>query len=298
MNTTIIRVLCLLVMYVVPSYTARAQDDSLFNELDTMVVVDRQEVIAAFKSTRVILAPSIERVKNSQLHFRISHLFARINSGYRNLFGLDQLVNMNLIFDYGLTDNIQIGLSRSNKIDKTIMPNIKVSLMRQSTGKKSFPVSVSYFANIDWKTNKYLPKERNDDFLGRLDYVNMLLLGRKFSSDLSLQLSPFFIHRNLTEDPSDPNNLYGIGFSGRYMLNDHVSSNFEYFYNYPSAETVRLNRNALSLGFDIETGGHVFQLFFTNAQALYPGRFLLNKNENFFKGNIQFGFSILREFNL
>ena len=298
MNTRFIHILCLLIMYAGPHFTVSAQDDSIFNELDTMTEIDRQEVIAAFKSTRVILAPSIERVKNDQLHFRISHLFARLNSGYRNLFGLDQLVNMNLIFDYGLTDNIQIGLSRSNKIDKTLMPNIKVSLMRQTTGKKPFPLSVSYYASLDWKTNRYSLKDRNDDFLGRLDYVNMLLLGRKFNSDLSLQLSPFFIHRNLTEDPSEPNNLYGIGFSGRYMLNDHVSSNFEYFYNYPSAKTVQLSKNALSLGFDIETGGHVFQLFFSNAQALYPGRFLRNQNENFFKGNIQFGFSILREFNL
>ncbi|HXI01185.1 MAG TPA: DUF5777 family beta-barrel protein [Sphingobacteriaceae bacterium] len=291
-------ILCLFIIYAWPNYTARAQDDSLFNELDTMVEIDRQEVIAAFKSTRVILAPSIERVKNNQLHFRISHLFFRINSGYRNLFGLDQLVNMNLIFDYGLTDDIQIGLSRSNKIDKTLMPNMKISLARQSTGKKPFPLYVSYFGSLDWKTNRYSDKERNDNFLGRLDYVNMLLLGRKFNSHLSLQLSPFFIHRNLTEALSEPNNLYGVGFSGRYMLNDHVSTNFEYFYNYPSVKTIQLSKNPLSLGFDIETGGHVFQLFFSNAQALYPGRFLLNQNDNFFKGNIQFGFSILREFNL
>lgn len=288
----------LLIISAIPFCSARAQDDDIFNELESMNEVQKQEVIAAFKSTRVILAPSIERVKKNQLHFRVSHLFSSVTSGYRNLFGLDQLVNMNLSLDYGLNDNIQLGLSRSNKVDKTLMPNIKISLVRQSTGKKSFPLYISYFGNIDWKTNTYAHQPRNDYFPGRLDYVNMFLIGRKFNKNLSIQLSPSYIHRNLTENPAEPNDLYGLGYSGRYMLNDHISFNWEYFYIYPSAKSIRAKNNPISLGFDIETGGHVFQLFFSNAQALHPGKFLINQNESFLGGNIQFGFSILREFNL
>jgi hypothetical protein len=279
-------------------FSASAQDDALFDELEAMTESEKTEVIAAFKSTRVILAPSIERVQKKQLHFRVSHLFSPISLGYRELFGLDQLVNMNLSLEYGLNNNVQLGLARSNKADKTLMPNIKVSLIRQSRGKNAFPFYVSYFGNLDWKTNTYSSQAQNDYFVGRLDYVNMLLIARKFSQKLSIQLSPGWLHRNLTSNPSEPNDLYSLGFSGRYMFNDHMSVNWEYFYTYPTSEAVKAINNPLSLGVDIETGGHVFQLYFSNASALHPGKFLMNQNQSFFDGTIQFGFSIMREFNL
>lgn len=290
---------CFLLFLILLSFaSSKSQEYPILEELDALAENKRREVLATFKSTKVILAPSIERVKRKQLHFRVSHLFSYVTSGYRNLFGLDQLVNMNLSFDYGLTDRIQVGLARSNKPDKTIMPNIKVSLIRQSRGGSSFPVSVSYFGNIDYKTNKYFLKERNQYFVGRLDYVNMLLFGRKFNNKLSVQLSPSWVHRNLTENSSEPNDLFSLGFSGRYMLNDHISFNWEYFHTYPYSDLIRSANDPVSLGFDIETGGHVFQLYFSNAQALHPGKFLINQNENFFRGKMQFGFSILREFSL
>lgn len=292
----LISILSILIAFVTSS--AYAQENPIFDELESMEEPKKQEVIATFKSTRVILAPSIERVKKKQLHFRVSHLFSRVTTGYRDLFGLDQLVNMNLSLDYGLSDKVQLGLGRSNKADKTLMPNIKVSLIRQSKGKSASPVSLSYFGGIDWKTNRYFLKDRNRDFLGRLDYVNMILIGRKFNKNLSMQITPSWVHRNLTEDPTEPNDIYSIGFSGRYMLNDHISFNWEYFHAAPTSRFIKLENNPLSLGFDIETGGHVFQLYFSNALALHPGKFLINQNESFFKGNIQFGFSILREFNL
>lgn len=278
-------------------FSANAQDDAIFEELESMTEVKKQDVIAAFKSTRVILAPSIERVQKKQLHFRVSHLFSPVSSGYKNLFGLDELVNMNLSLDYGLNNYIQVGLARSNKVDKTLMPNVKVSLLRQATGKKAFPFYVSYVGNIDWRTTTYSSPAINDYFIGRLDYVNMFLIARKVNQNLSLQLTPTWVHRNLTSNPSDPNDLYALGFSGRYMFNGHMSFNWEYFYAYPSSKIMETKKNPLSVGVDIETGGHVFQLYFSNANALHPGKFLINQNEPFFDGNIGFGFSIMREFN-
>jgi hypothetical protein len=278
--------------------SASAQEGSILDELESMTEPEKQDVLAAFKSTRVILAPSIERVQEKQLHFRVSHLFSPVSLGYGELFGLDQLVNMNLSLEYGINNRVQVGLARSNKADKTLMPTIKVSLLRQSTGKNAFPFYVSYFGNIDWKTNTYSSSAQNDYFVGRLDYVNMLLLARKFNQRLSVQLSPAWLHRNLTSNPSEPNDLYALGLSGRYMFNDHMSFNWEYFYTLPTSEAVQAKNNPLSLGVDIETGGHVFQLYLSNASALHPGRFLMNQNGEFFDGTIQFGFSIMREFNL
>lgn len=287
----------MLIPFLICCTYAQAQTDNLFAELDSLTETKNQEVIAAFKSTRVMLAPSVERVRRRQLHFRVSHLFSSISTGYTNLFGLDQLVNMNLSLEYGLSNRIQVGLARSNKADKALMPNLKVSLLRQTSGPKSFPFYLSWFGNADLKTNRYAGSARNDYLTGRLDYVNMLLIGRKFSKRLSLQLSPAWLHRNLTETTLEPNDLFALGFSGRYMLNGHVSVNWEYFRSLPSAGAIRPEQDPLSLGFDLETGGHVFQLYFTNALALHPGKFLRNQNENFFRGNVQFGFSIMREFN-
>lgn len=289
--------LLLLFTFILSFFSASAQEEAIFSELESMAEVKKQDVIAAFKSTRVILAPSIERVQKKQLHFRVSHLFSPVSSGYRNLFGLDELVNMNLSLDYGINNHIQVGLARSNKADKTLMPNIKVSLIRQSTGKNAFPFYISYFGNIDWKTTTYASPAVNDYFIGRLDYVNMLLIARKFNRNLSLQLTPAWLHQNLTSNPSNLNDLYALGFSGRYMFNDHMSFNWEYFHTYPSSKTIEAKNNPLSLGVDIETGGHVFQLYFSNANALHPGKFLTNQNESFFDGTMGFGFSIMREFN-
>ena len=220
------KVLPLLFSFLLFCFSASAQEESIFDELESITEAQKTDVIAAFKSTRVILAPSIERVQKKQLHFRVSHLFSPISLGYRELFGLDQLVNMNLSLEYGINNRVQVGLARSNKADKTLMPNIKLSLVRQSTGKNAFPFYVSYFGNLDWKTNTYSLQDQNDYFLGRLDYVNMLLLARKFNQKLSIQLSPAWLHRNLTSNASEPNNLYSLGFSGRYMFNGHMSFNW------------------------------------------------------------------------
>lgn len=291
----IIRLLFALTLY---SFSANAQEeDAIFDELESMTEIGHTEVIAAFKATRVILAPSIERVQENQLHFRVSHLFSSVSAGYRDLFGLDQLVNMNLSLEYGINDHIQVGLARSNKADKALMPNLKLSLLRQSTGKNAFPLYISYFGNMDWKTDTYASGERNNYFIGRLDYLNMLLIARKFNRNLSIQLSPSWLHRNLTTDPSEPNDLYALGLSGRYMFNDHMSFNWEYFYTYPSSKAIQLKNNPFTLGVDIETGGHVFQLYLSNVAALHPGNFLRNQNQDFFNGTIQFGFSIMRAFN-
>jgi hypothetical protein len=276
---------------------AWAQDDDLFGELEGITERPPSDVIATFKSTRILLMPSIERVTKRQLHFRVAHLFGPINSGIASLYGLDELSNMHLSFEYGLSDRVQLGLLRSNKPDKTLQGNVKWSLLRQQADRPG-SFSLSYFGSLDVKTRRYTPEARNRDFAGRIDYVNMLLLGKKISPKLSLQLSPVYIHRNLTETPAEPNSHLLLGIGGRYLLNEHISANFEYYRNLPAAFSPQFERDLFSLGFDIETGGHVFQLYFTNALALHPGKALINQNESFFDGHIQFGFSILRAFNI
>ena len=273
-----------------------SETDDLFKELDNITIEEDSDVIATFKSTRILLGQSTERVKQRQLHFRISHVFGKIE-GISNFFGLDNINNMHLSFEYGLTDYIQLGLLRSNKPDKTYSISLKLSALRQKTGKKSFPFALSYFGSVDIKTREYFPKERNDNFEGRLEYVHQLLLSRKFSEKLSLQLSPTLVYRNLTETKNDPNSIYSIGIGGRYLISRSISINAEYYYTLPTFDIEDPEKNTLAFGLDIETGGHVFQLYFTNAFALHPGKFAINQSGDFFnKREINFGFSILREF--
>lgn len=301
MKRSILIKLFLILLFNKIAYFSYSQttDDDLFLELDKMSEVDRLEVIATFKSTRVMFAPSTERVKENQLQFRISHLFNNISTGLNNLFGLDDVSNMQISFDYGLNDKVQLGFARSNKPDKTLQFSTKWSPIRQSTGKKAIPVSVSFYGGIDIKTTPYFPDERNAYFLGRLDFVNMILISRKINKKLSLQLSPSYLHRNLVETNASPNDLLSIGIGGRYMLNAHVSVNGEYFH---TVKTKRFkptsSTNSMNVGIDVETGGHVFQLYLSNSIALHPSKFLTNENKDFLKGQIQFGFSLMRVFNL
>ena len=272
------------------------ESDDLFSELDDLTIEESNEVIATFKSTRILLGQSTERVKKRQLHFRISHVFGKIE-GISNFFGLDNINNMHLSFEYGLTDYIQLGLLRSNKPDKTYSTSLKLSALRQKTGKNPFPFALSYFGSVDIKTREYFPEERDDNFEGRLEYVNQLLISRKFTDHLSLQLSPTLVYRNLTETKEDPNSIYSIGVGGRYLVSRSISVNAEYYYKLPTFDIHSNTNDMFTIGLDIETGGHVFQLYFTNAFALHPGKFAINQSGDFFnEREINFGFSILREF--
>ncbi len=294
MKPLLITLLLLLVSLPVQLFS---QDSDLFDELDKLTVQDNNEVIATFKSTRLMLGQSTERVRKSQLHFRVSHVFSKI-IGIDNFFGLDNLNNMHLSFEYGLTDHIQLGFARSNKPDKTYSGTLKLSLLRQKSGKTTFPISISYFGGIDYKSRNFAPEERDRDFQGRIDYINQILLSRKMGEHLSLQISPTWIHRNLTDASSEPNEIYSIGVGGRYLFSGSTSINIEYFYTLPTFDLHDTKKDALTIGFDIETGGHVFQLFFTNAFALHPGKFAINQSGDFFNRDINFGFSLLRTFKI
>lgn len=275
--------------------TNNQEDDDLFAELDDLTIESDNEVIATFKSTRLLIGQSTERVKQRQLHFRISHVFGKIK-GIDNFFGLDQINNMHISLEYGLTDFLQLGIARSNKPDKTYSNSIKISALRQRDGASPFPFALSYFGSLDIKTREYFPEARNKNFSGRLEYVNQLLISRKFNKDLSLQVSPTFVYRNLTETENDPNAIFSIAMGGRYLISRSISLNAEYYYTLPTFDTQDASKNTLAVGMDIETGGHVFQLYFTNAFALHPGKFAINQSGDFFNRDINFGFSILREF--
>ncbi len=243
---------------------------------------------ATFKSTRIVNGHSIETIGKHNLDFRISHRFGYLNSGSYNLFGLDN-ATMRMGLDYGVTNRLMIGLGRST-VDKEIDAFVKYKFLRQSTGKTNMPISVTYLGSA----MQYTLKGSEDiSFSNRMSYAHQLLIARKFNDAVSFQLSPTLVHINLVNLKKEKNNLFSLGLGGRVKISKRVAITGDYFYQFDKLEGTQ---NSLSFGVDIETGGHVFQLHFTNSTGMTERSFITNTTGKWGDGDIHFGFNITRLF--
>jgi hypothetical protein len=273
-----------------------AQQDTL--DLLSLLGPEEPEInytFATFKSTRVINMHSIENPAAGVMDFRISHRFGAVNSGAQNLFGLDQAY-MRLGFEFGLTDRLMAGFGRSN-VNKEIDGFVKYKLLRQSSGAKNMPITLSWFSSMVVRTGEWDNPDRKNYFSSRLYYCHQLLIGRKFNDNLSLQLAPTLVHRNMVKDSTIKNDVLALGAGGRYKLTRRASFNLEYFYVLPN-QLESIYKNSLSVGFDIETGGHVFQLHFTNSKPMNEKGFISETTGVWAEGDIQFGFNVSRMFGI
>ena len=291
----IFRLSAIITLCMLSSLLANAQDD-LMNLLDDGPETD--EVIATFKATRIINGHSVERMKKNQLDVRIHHRFGTLNSGAYNWWGLDQS-NIRIGMEYGINNWLMAGVGRSN-YQKTFDGFLKFSLYRQSQGKKNFPVSISALTSMAVEGMKHDEIEGTYYFSNRISYCYQVLIARKFNERLSLQLTPTFIHYNLVETELDPNNLPAVGLGGRVKLTNRVSFNAEYFYVIkPYSNRKNYDKtNSFSMGFDIETGGHVFQIMLTNAVTMIENGFIGGNTGTWKNGDIHLGFNISRVFSL
>ena len=250
---------------------------------------------AIFKTTRLINGHSIENVAKGVLDVKISHRFGTLNTGFYELFGLDN-ASMRMGVDYGITPYLMVGIGRST-FQKTYDGFFKLKLLRQSSGLKNMPVSLSLVSTMAVQTLRWADPDRENYFSSRLSYTHQLLVARKFSESLSLQLMPTFIHRNLAIRADEPNDLWALGIGGRQKLSKRVSVNVEYYYMLPDSKLDGTS-NSLSVGFDIETGGHVFQLHFTNSTAMTEKNFISETTGKWERGDVLFGFNISRVFTI
>ena len=252
-----------------------------------------QPIAYTFKSTRVINTHSIENVAAGVLDFRIMHRFGAINGGWYELWGLDQ-ASMRMSLDYGITPRLMVGGGRSN-VGKSYDGFVKYKIIRQSEGGRGAkPISLSYVAGTILSAQRWADPERKNYFSSRLSYYHQLLLAKKISADLSLQVTPTLLHRNLVSGPEIPNTLMAIGTGGRIKIGPRASLNADYIW-LPKADVLG-TRNSLSLGMDIETGGHVFQLHVTNSRGLNEAQFIADTRGNWNDGSIYFGFNLSRVF--
>ena len=291
-----LRTLCLLGAALGLASAAHAQTD-LLGELEKQTADStRREVVAAtFKGTHIINSQSVETPGAGTLAFLIQHRFGTLNSGAYEFFGLDQAV-LRLSFEYGLTNRLAVGVGRTN-IEKTFDGFVKYKALQQTTGARPMPVSVTLLASSAITTLKFTPAtnvpERST--ASRVDYAYQVLIARKFSPGLSGQLMPTLIHRNYTPLAGMQNDVYALGAGLRQKLTKRIALTADYFYLLPGYVADNFH-NALGVGVDIETGGHVFQLHFTKAKGMSEKFFLPQTTGNFFNGDIYFGFTVARNF--
>ncbi|MEO7444155.1 MAG: DUF5777 family beta-barrel protein [Ferruginibacter sp.] len=250
---------------------------------------------ATFKTTRLVNGHTVENVGKGVMDMKISHRFGKLNGGGYELFGLDN-ATMRMGLDFGITNRLMVGIGRST-FEKTYDAFFKLKLLRQSTGRKKMPVTVSYVPTIALKTLKFDDPNRKNYFSSRLFFTHQLIIGRKFSEGFSFQLMPTYSHKNLVALQAEPNDLLAIGIGGRQKLSRRMSLNAEYYYQIPGYK-LSGTTNSLSVGVDIETGGHVFQLHFTNSQGMSERTFISETRGLWEKGDVFFGFNISRVFNI
>ena len=278
----------ILIIFICFTYFGFAQDD-LLSEID-VESESSTAVSSVFKGLKIINFESTKLVGKGGFYFVVSHRFGSVKNGFENLFGLDEAVT-HLNFIYGLTEGINVSASRSSN-QKIYELASKFRIIKQS---ERFPFSLvgytSVLANTALSTDN-LPKL---EFKHRLSYVAQLLISRKVNNKLSLQFTPTFFHDNYVVNDLQDNSQYGLIFGGRYKIGKRWSFNLEYGTHLNRAQNSLYN-NPLSLGFDLETGGHVFQLHFTNSQFMNANGVMGNSTGDWSEGDFYFGFNISRSF--
>jgi hypothetical protein len=247
----------------------------------------------SYKSSRIINSISLKNTAEGVLDLRISHRFGTMNSGIQEFFGLDNAVTR-IGFDYGVNPWLMVGIGRST-YEKAFDGFFKAKILRQSSGAKNMPVSLQLFSSVMINTLKSSNPEP-PPVTSRMGYTFQLLLGRKFSKNTTIQLMPTLVHRNFVETSAESNDVFSLGIGGRQKLSNRIALTYEYYYVFPNQLAPQYQPYSLSLGIDIETGGHVFQLFLTNSAGMNEQQFITQNTGDWMDGDIRIGFNISRVF--
>lgn len=289
------KILFTLLLFFVFCLQAWAQEDDLLSLLDEDEEETTEYVTASFKANRVINLHSVENTAAGVLDIKIGHRFGTLNGGFYELFGLDQ-ASIRIGGDYGITNQLMIGLGRSS-FEKTYDGFIKYKFLRQSKGKRNMPISAAFLATTAIQTLRWQNPDRDNLFSSRLYHTFQLIAGSKINEQISLQLSPTLVHRNLVATNEEENDVYALGVSGRIKLTKRVALNAEYIYVLPDQIAPEF-QNSFSIGFDIETGGHVFQLHFSNSTSMIEKGYIAETVGDWGDGGIHFGFNVSRVFTI
>lgn len=247
-----------------------------------------------FRGTRVVNGHALDSQLKGELDLIIAHRFGRINGGAYELFGLDQ-ADMRIGLEYGFSDWVAVGVGRSS-VDKTYDGFLKLRMIRQGAEGGS-PISMTYVGGIALRTFRDNDPIRELYYTNNLYYSHQLLLGSRISDRFSFQLMPSLLHRNYTESIESKNDVFAMGIATRFRMTKTLAITLEYYRLLPN-QLPEQYHNSLGIGFELETGGHVFQLHFTNSRGMTERYFIGETTGDFLKGDIHFGFNMSRTFKI
>lgn len=311
-NNSILRAsvfIAILLSFVCSYNLASAQDTDWQKMLNEGETPKKELVTATFKTTRIINAQTIETVKKRTLDFRVTHRFGAIGAASggdkHTLYGFDVSSDIRIGFEYGITDRLTLGFARCKR-KENLQGLVKFKLLQQTKDNK-MPFSATVYSDMAFTPEKdidsaYVKWEH------RLTYTTQLILARKFSSHVSLQLMPTYVHRNYVSYFDDENDLISIGAGGRIKLTKRSAVIFDYYY---TLSDFRKKANSsdffyvkqkyyapLGLGWEVETGGHVFSIMLTNSSGIIEGDYIPNTTDNWLRGGFRFSFNISRNFRI
>lgn len=319
----------LLSLAVMPAVKGLAQNDlgKLFGD-SSSAALKHQPVIATFQDEKIVLSNSVKTLHKHDLLFNVAHRFDDIagsNGGIKTFFGFDNTTDINIGFAYGISDRFTVGAARFkgapvfavnpannnpvyvNSLTQLYELSLKYQLLEQ-TGDNRLPVTVTLFGNTVVSTMKASTDPYSDAHFGgfgdRMSFAGQALIARKFSDRLSLQLSPTFVRRNFVAF-QDMNNIFGLGVGGRWKFTHSMAIIAEYFHPFRSQSSIDYYKaqglqfyDPIAIGWEIETGGHVFHINFTNSTAIVENQFLPYTTRTWTKGQFRWGFNIARTFSL
>lgn len=276
-----------LVFIFATSFTSFSQEEDLLQGLDS--VDTKQNVESAFKGLKIVNLESTKIASKGDLYFIVAHRFSSIKNGIESFYGLDNAVTQ-IKFIKGLTNWLSLSAGRSE-----LAYDFATKYRLHHQVENGFPVCIVGFSSIAFNNTLKQSTFPKMVFKDRIIYVNQLLISRKFNQSLSLQLSPTIFHQNFVENDEQKNLQYAIGFGGRCKLTKRLSINLDYAAHLNRIKN-SIYKNPLSVGIDIESGGHVFQMHFTNSQGIHEAGFLGNSTGDWLKGDVNFGFNLSRVF--
>ncbi|WP_196886197.1 DUF5777 family beta-barrel protein [Aureivirga sp. CE67] len=244
----------------------------------------------AFKAMKIGNLQSTKVAAKKDLYLYVSHRFGSLEDGFETFFGFDN-ANTKIQLVYGLFDGVQIGVSRES-VKKTYAGSLKLRMLEQTN---KFPLNIVLYGTANINTE--LKKERYPllEFKDRMSYASQVLISRRLNNFISLELAPTYVRQNLVYEPFQQHDQFALGTGGRIRISKRMSINVDYVYNFNRHKN-SIFKNPLTIGADIETGGHIFQLLFTNAQSTNEPGFISNAEGDWTKGDIFFGFNIVRVF--
>jgi Membrane bound beta barrel domain (DUF5777) len=284
-----------LLIFVLPTFAFAQDDMALLEKTDSV----KEYVSATFKGTKIINFQSIETPGKRVLEFMIQHRFGDLNGGANSFFGLDNGATIRFGLGYGITDRLEVGIGRTS-FEKLVDGYLKYKLLKQ-TLERGMPISITVMG-ATYATSVQDPDvalngfNKYHYFSDRLTYSFQAVIARKFSDRLSLQINPVYIHYNLVENITDKNDALAVGLAGRYKFSKRMAVTVEYGQRYNSY-TNQKYYNTMGIGWEIETGGHVFQMFVTNSSGIVEPQYMMHTATSWKDGGIRLGFNISRAFN-